>query len=100
MYWPVLNAGEPISKPPATCWHGRLVLPAENPAKAHVTGITLMMRGLLPGAPTMAAVMLPGRRERTCCWNCGVVMNWLLTATVLLRKPSYEKKKKALFLAR
>src|ERR1051325_9842408 len=86
-----------MSRPPATCWHSGK-LPLGKPAAAHVVGTTETMRGATPGAPSMRAAMELGRCEMTSERNSGVSTNELTVSELLLLRPSYEKKKKALFL--
>src|SRR5713226_9805898 len=83
-----------MSRPPANCWQ----LAALKPAKAQLTGIAETTRGAMPGAPKIRAAILPGREAITNCRKSAVSMKALTVSVLLLRKPSYEKKKKARFL--
>src|ERR1051325_4117650 len=80
-----------MSSPPGNCTQ----LAALKPANAQVTGITEITLGVMPGAPRIRAAMLPGRAAITADRNCGVSTNALMVSELLLRSPSYEKKKKA-----
>src|SRR5215218_2853035 len=69
---------------------------ALKPAKAHVVGTTEAMRGSMPLALSTRAAMELGRCEMTSCRNSGVSTKALTVSELLLRRPSYEKKKNAL----
>src|ERR1044072_8318120 len=81
-----------MSSPPASCAQ----LEALKPAKAQVAGITEVMRGTTPGSLRILAALLFGRAAMTAWRSCGVSTNVLTVSVLLLRSPSYEKKKKAL----
>src|SRR5205085_10072366 len=65
---------------------------------AQLGGNTAMMRDWMPAAERTAAVAVPGRSEATSCRYCGVSTKPCALLFELLRKPSYDKKKKDLFL--
>src|ERR1044072_8653277 len=84
-----------MSRPLPTCWQFAL-----KPAKAHVAGTNEMTRGAMPGALNMRAAMELGRCAMTSCRNSGVSMKALTVSELVLRRPSYEKKKNALLRPR
>src|SRR6266404_2857260 len=57
-YCPCANASDPMSRPPETCWHCPA---AVIPAWAHVCGMTLAIRGVIPGELKIVEAILPGR---------------------------------------